>query len=179
MNTCCKTLTALHSQPDENGAIVQNGTDTYDSSAQILSDLWGWISCQLFLTLFYYDSRRTDSRNILCNPTPMINGYDFSYEGLLSIWEGMEPRFSAPPVHHTLLEPPANDTLLSGRRSRSPAGESHGNFSAALKELLSRGSIETAWTPAATTSRQLQRQVALQLIGWSLRDSELQKDIDR
>ncbi|KAF8917059.1 hypothetical protein CPB85DRAFT_1431673 [Mucidula mucida] len=150
--------------PDENGAIVQNGTDTYDSSAQILSDLWGWISY---------------SRNILCNPTPMINGYDFSYEGLLSIWEGMEPRFSAPPVHHTLLEPPANDTLLSGRRSRSPAGESHGNFSAALKELLSRGSIETAWTPAATTSRQLQRQVALQLIGWSLRDSELQKDIDR
>lgn len=73
-------------------------------------------------------------------------------------------------------------TNLFTRRSRSPTDALHGNWPAALAALgFRRGSDTTKsnWKPAVQTSKLLQRQISLQIIGWSLRDDELSDAIKR
>ncbi|KAJ7067827.1 hypothetical protein C8F01DRAFT_1115851 [Mycena amicta] len=85
-------------------------------------------------------------------------------------------------------------------RSFSPADELHGNFNAALNALALRSgerdknkegdhrdnfgfgglsSTSTARFAGVTTSRPLQRQLALQLCGWSLKEEDLWNNVKR
>ncbi|KAK0434712.1 hypothetical protein EV421DRAFT_1989354 [Armillaria borealis] len=158
------------SSPDHNVNVAQDDRDPYDGSSQMLSDVWKWISY---------------SRDILCVPTSKLHGYNFSYEGLLSIWEGV------PAFMHAFYETPTTaygNTLnvadaseaYQGRRTASPAVDLQENFFAALSELLDRSDLDVdRWKPVVTTSKLLQRQVALQLTGWNLREEDLMMDIKR
>lgn len=126
-----------------------------------------------------------DSRDILCVPTSKLHGYDFSYEGLLSIWEGvpafMHASYEAPTTAYgnTLNVADASESY-QGRRTASPAVDLQENFFAALSELLDRSDLDVdRWKPVVTTSKLLQRQVALQLTGWNLREEDLMMDIKR
>ncbi|KAK0452344.1 hypothetical protein EV421DRAFT_1768424 [Armillaria borealis] len=158
------------SSPDHNANVAQDDHDPYDGSSQMLSDVWKWISY---------------SRDILCVPTSKLHGYDFSYEGLLSIWEGvpafMHTSYEAPTTAYgnTLNVADASESY-QGRRTASPAVDLQENFFAALSELLDRSDLDVdRWKPVVTTSKLLQRQVALQLTGWNLREEDLMMDIKR
>jgi len=155
-------------------------------------------------------------------PTARLHGYDFSFQGLLGIWEGLVPMPNPPQpplvgdapitMQQTLLfdlptiaNPPypyinhshtssigstasissessGVTTNLFTHRNNSPADALHGNWPAALAALgFRRGSdtVKSNWKPAVQTSKLLQRQIALQIIGWSLRDDELSDAIKR
>ncbi|KAJ7163782.1 hypothetical protein C8R43DRAFT_988631 [Mycena crocata] len=148
---------------------------------QMLSDLWLWIN---------------SAQDFLCVPTPRLHGYDFSHQGILSIWEGFAPLDVATPrgepsmlldagtvptVHRDLLD--VRDDARSrsrSRRSHSPADDLHGNFHAALAALALRSGDKSAWKfLAVSSSKTLQRQVALQLCGWSLKEADLWTNIKR
>ncbi|KAJ7638426.1 hypothetical protein FB45DRAFT_902803 [Roridomyces roridus] len=147
---------------------------------QMLSDLWSWMN---------------SAQDFLCVPTPRLHGYDFSHQGVLAIWEGFqsmptdthaEPSIlfdpsTLPPVHRDLLDVRHGTRSPSrSRRSHSPADDLHGNFLAALTALAMRTGEKVAWRfHAVSTSKPLQRQVALQLCGWSLRDEELFNSVKR
>jgi hypothetical protein len=114
----------------------------------------------------------------------------------MGIWEGFSPVNVTPHVEPSLLlDPvttPAHRDLLDvredahsrsrSRRSHSPADDLHGNFHAALLALALRSGDKSSSTwkfPAVSTSRALQRQVALQLCGWSLKDEDLWNSVKR
>ncbi|KAJ7499365.1 hypothetical protein FB451DRAFT_1118430 [Mycena latifolia] len=167
------------------GNPYHNTSVTRDDDApvpQMLSDLWLWIN---------------SAQDFLCVPTPRLHGYDFSHQGIMGIWEGFAPLDATPQVETSLLldpaTPPAHRDLLDvrdgtrsrsrSRRSHSPADDLHGNFHAALSVLALRTgdkSSSSAWKfPAVSTSKALQRQVALQLCGWSLKEDDLWTNIKR
>lgn len=131
-------------------------------------------------------------------PTPRLHGYDFSHHGIMGIWEGFPPLAvgtprgepsilldsASPPVHRDLLDVRDGTRSRSrSRRSDSPADDLHGNFHAALTALALRSgdkpSSSTWKFPAVSTSKALQRQVALQLCGWSLREEDLWNSVKR
>ncbi|KIY67134.1 hypothetical protein CYLTODRAFT_376717 [Cylindrobasidium torrendii FP15055 ss-10] len=153
--------------PSNNSWIILNTNDSADYLTLILADLWKWIAY---------------TRNIICHPSPIVNGFDFSFDGLYNTWEGHTPRIdiaTATPMNRSSLLPP-DDDILRGQRTISPMGRSHGDLNAALKELLARGGLDaTHWTPSVHTAKPLQRQVALLMIGWSMKEHELAKDIER
>lgn len=134
-----------------------------------------------------------DSREVLLVPTPRLYGYDFSYQGLLGIWEGFqsqphEPAGSAPTPRNSLLDLPpttpggigAAAGGLSRRHALSPSDEIHGDFHAAIVALSSRkGTERSAWKPPVSSQKVEQRLFALQLCGWSLRDEDLQNAIKK
>lgn len=65
-----------------------------------------------------------------------------------------------------------------GRRSHSP--EVHGDFQAAIATIASRKGAEALmWRPTVPTNKVVQRSVALQLCGWSLKEEELNDAIKR
>lgn len=137
-------------------------------------------------------------------PTPRLYGYDFSYQGLLGIWEGFNP--SSVPVHmqnisedtpipgqlSLLLDLPvgqvhtrAGSTGSGGHenhashRSHSPADDLFGSWSAALHSLAVRRRDHSSWKPTVPTDKLLQRQIALQVCGWSVRGEELSAAVKR
>ena len=137
-------------------------------------------------------------------PTPRLHGYDFSYQGLLGIWEGFNPssvptqHFSedtpAPGQHSLLLDVPvpqvyhshtsstgsAGQERRTSHRSRSPADDLFGSWSAALHSLAARrGTDRSSWKPTVSTNKLVQRQIALQVCGWSLREEELTAAVKR
>ncbi|KAJ7179577.1 hypothetical protein C8R46DRAFT_1074139 [Mycena filopes] len=147
---------------------------------QMLSDLWLWIN---------------NAQDFLCVPTPRMHGYDFSHQGILGIWEGFAPlavvtphaepqilpEIHAPPIHRDRLDIRDGRSRSRSRRSHSPADDLHGNFHAALSALALRGGDKTSgWNfPAVSSAKILQRQVALQLCGWSLKEEDLWTNIKR
>ncbi|KAF8211587.1 hypothetical protein K438DRAFT_1807564 [Mycena galopus ATCC 62051] len=149
---------------------------------QMLSDLWLWIN---------------NAQDFLCVPTPRLHGYDFSHQGIMGIWDGFPPLAattphgdpqalpeigpSAPPVHRDLLGLRDGRSRSRSRRSESPADDLHGNFHAALTALVLRSGDKTsAWKfHSVSSSKILQRQVALQLCGWSLKEEDLLNNIKR
>ncbi|KAG2016457.1 hypothetical protein CC2G_009625 [Coprinopsis cinerea AmutBmut pab1-1] len=166
------------SKPWDNSNITQDDMDG-ESVPQCLSEVWAWVH---------------HSRDLLCNPTPRLHGYDFSYQGLLGLWEGFQP--VAPPNAHSvddtpiatqrLLDVPGSGHSAAGferqasRRSHSPADDLYGNWNAAISALMERrGSERSAWKPSLPTTKLHQRQLALQLCGWSLRDEELKAAVRR
>lgn len=156
-------------------------------------------------------SVKSDSQEVLCVPTPRLHGYDFSYHGLLGIWEGFSPSsnsFHQPIIddlqrsllldlpgtaqqqqgyHHTHTNStgstggyPHRGLGLNSQRSRSPAEDWYGNWSAALTTLAARRGVDQlSWKPPVPTAKLVQRQIALQLCGWSLREEELGAAIKR
>lgn len=175
------------SKPNDNMSIVLSTHETSGNAGQDLSEVWAWIH---------------HSRELLCTPTPQIHGYDFSNQGLIGIWEGLQP--ATPPQSQTeaadetptavnrslLLDVPAaapTPTTYANvherqpsRRSHSPADDLHGNWQEALSALARRrGGERSLWKPPVPTTKLPQRQVALQLCGWSLRDDELHSAVSR
>ncbi|KAF8167441.1 hypothetical protein B0H34DRAFT_645099 [Crassisporium funariophilum] len=180
------------SKPQHNIHITQDDHhDPSDGTTQTLSELWAWI---------YH------SQEVLCVPTPRLHGYDFSYQGLLGIWEGFKPMdihsqhivddtpiavqrsllldlpVAGPQVHHSH----SSSTGSSGyerhtsRRSHSPADDLHGSWPAALTSLAARrGADRSTWKPTVPTNKLAQRQIALQVCGWSLREEELAAAVKR
>jgi hypothetical protein len=120
----------------------------------------------------------TDSQEVLCVPTPRLYGFDFSYQGLLGIWEGFNPS-SAPMYVQQFSEEtplPGQRSLLldlpvgrvhsragsagssggyenrSTNRSHSPADDLFGSWSAALLSLAARRGRDQSrvWRPGET-----------------------------
>lgn len=130
-----------------------------------------------------------DSREILCVPTSRLHGYDFSFEGLVGIWEGLHPlphQVEDTPVlpQRDLLDipvlPSTHHERSTSRRSQSPADDLHGNFHAAIVALAFRTGVDRSmWKSTVSTSKLVQRQVALQLCGWSLNDEDLTNAVKR
>lgn len=66
------------------------------------------------------------------------------------------------------------------RRSYSQADDYQGSFQAALTVIESRKTGErSTWKPAVSTLKLVQRQVAMKLCGWSLKEDELSAAILR
>ncbi|KZP05522.1 hypothetical protein FIBSPDRAFT_765742 [Athelia psychrophila] len=158
------------SNPPLNMYVTQD--DPFEDTT--LSELWAWIK---------------HSRELLLVPTPRLHGYDFSYQGLLGIWEGFQAQShelatAAPTPRNGLLElPPATPGGIGaalGRHALSPSDDIHGDFHAAILALCARKGIErAAWKPPVHSQKVEQRQFALQLCGWSLRDEDLQNAIKK
>lgn len=124
-------------------------------------------------------------------PTPRLHGYDFSHQGLLGVWEGFPPSSSQQTVPEStpgvaLLELPSTPHGLAAelaghpqRRPLSPSDEIHGDFHSAIISLCSRGGERTTWKPTVSTQKLAQRQLALQLCGWSLKEDDFKIAIKR
>ncbi|KAH7888971.1 hypothetical protein F5I97DRAFT_2006108 [Phlebopus sp. FC_14] len=156
-------------------------------SSNALSDLWTWI-CH--------------SRENMCVPTSRIHGYDFSYQGVSGIWEGI-PALPHPPENRSsvsslgdLLSASSGGTAVDSihpSRSSSiatfgPSSSyfqtmddlSYGDFNAAIDALLLRqGPGKKLWSPTLRTNKLSQRQFALQLCGWYLNEDELSNAITK
>ena len=138
-------------------------------------------------------------------PTPRLYGFDFSYQGLLGIWEGFNP--SSAPMHVQQFSEetpiPGQRSLLldlpvgrvhsragsagsggghenrSNNRSHSPADDLFGSWSAALHSLAARRKDHSSWKPTVPTEKLVQRQIALQVCGWSMREEEISASVKR
>ncbi|KAF8063440.1 hypothetical protein FPV67DRAFT_243862 [Lyophyllum atratum] len=152
------------SEPQNNMDVVRE-CDMPHHGTHMLSDLWAWIS---------------HSHEYLSVPKSVLHGYDFAYQGLIGIWEGFPPlpisgNMDLPSVDGYFDTSPYNDR----RRAYGPVDELHGNFQAALGALAMRRAGDRPWKPTVVTTKGLQRQIALQLVGWSLREDELANTLHR
>lgn len=180
------------SQPQNNMHVTQDDHELSDGSTQSLSELWAWI---------------LHSHELLSLPTPRLHGYDLSYQGLQGIWDGIPPMaiqsqpllaedtpvaglrpllLDLPPPgfsSHPSYSSSSGNVLQerqTPRRSHSPVDDLHGNWQAALATLASRRSADrSSWKPTVATAKLVQRQIALQLCGWSLREDELKAAIKK
>ncbi|OSC97421.1 hypothetical protein PYCCODRAFT_1419471 [Trametes coccinea BRFM310] len=161
--------------------------------AHALSELWLWVD---------------HAQRLLSTPSPMIDGYNFAYQGLSGIWDGFRATRHQPPSNQptprmyprgTLFDGPSASPLLApltldaprrsnskhsgGRkRSRPPGPAFPEDFLAAIEILNARsGSSDsiTTWKPSVSTARLGQRRFALQLCGWSLAQEDLARAIKR
>ncbi|KAG5640585.1 hypothetical protein DXG03_008004 [Asterophora parasitica] len=146
------------SEPQHNMDIVRL-YDPPNHRTHMLVDLWAWI---------YH------SHEYLCVPKSVLYGYDFEYRGLLDIWEGFQPAAENPDI--LPLNPYFDGQQYHDRRL---VDELHGNFQAALGALSARRMGDRPWKPTVVTTKGLQRQIALQLLGWSLREDELASTLSR
>ena len=142
-------------------------------------------------------------------PTSRLYGYDFSYQGLLGIWEGFNPSSASVHMQHfsegtpipgqrsLLLDLPVGQVQhsragstgsgghesqknASSHRSHSPADDLlFGSWSAALHSLAARRRDHSSWKPTVPTDKLVQRQIALQVCGWSVREEELSAAVKR
>ncbi|RDB16246.1 SEH-associated protein 4 [Hypsizygus marmoreus] len=156
------------SQPQNNLYIVRDYDPPHEST-QLLADLWAWI---------YH------SHEYLSVPKSVIHGFDFAYQGLLGIWEGFPPLPAAQqpdpgPYLDTPPYPPPYDRRNGSRYPLTSQDEVLGNFQAALAALAGRRTGDRPWKPTVATAKGLQRQIALQLCGWSLREEELASALQR
>jgi len=147
----------------------------------------------LFVSIFVY----AGARQLLIGPVSRYNGYDFSNQGVLGIWEGFPSSVSnlslsqdpSPAPRGLLLEPistPEAAQAMSRSRSRRgrPRQDIISEFATAILMLcVSRGQDMTsergAWKPRVSTAKLIQRRFALQLCGWNLKDDELNATIHK
>ncbi|KAG6902515.1 hypothetical protein C0995_015708 [Termitomyces sp. Mi166 len=160
--------------PRKNLDIIQMCDPPHHARTQVLSELWAWIYRMIDLfdkPTFNNDSIYADSYEYLCIPKSVLHGFNFSYQGLLGIWEGFKP---LPVTQGPNLVATNNYFDLSEQWESHPSiDELYGNFSAALGALVARR--DRPWKPPVATSKALHRQVALQLIGWSFREDDFAK----
>ncbi|EIW63592.1 uncharacterized protein TRAVEDRAFT_43879 [Trametes versicolor FP-101664 SS1] len=157
-----------------------------------LSELWLWVH---------------HAQRLLSSPSPMIEGYNFAYQGLIGIWESFRPTRPHPSSNQptprmarsALFDGPAPSPKLTAlslevphrssskqsggrKRSRPPASALPDDFVGAIEELNARsGNSESvaAWKPSVGTARLAQRRFALQLCAWSLAHDDLARAIKR
>ncbi|KAJ7929151.1 hypothetical protein B0H13DRAFT_2311009 [Mycena leptocephala] len=124
---------------------------------QMLSDLWFWIN---------------NAQDFLCVPTPRLHGHDFSHQGIMGIWEGFPP-LAVVVRGNTNPFSLAAKPFTRGRPARK--------FPCGIDGVALRSGDKTsAWKfPAVSSSKMLQRQVALQLCGWSLKEEDLWSSVKR
>jgi len=168
---------------------------------EILSELWMWIGSEApnfsGLDITHVLS---DSKHLLSYEASRIHGFDFANQGVLGIWEGLQPTPRTPSlerdptieqpqshdVEFSLLSLPHDDTdgyrtpgrqrrRRSLRRSHSPADQLHGDFAAAVHTLNIRRGYDRASVAkiSAPTSKLAQRRLCLTLCGWNQGDDEL------
>ena len=174
----------------------------------IVSELWQWVLREwtlLLQALIQLTSRlQSDSQRLILSPSSIIEGYNFSYQGLAGIWEGFKPIHPSPPSgqptprmapRNTLfdaataspllaplnLDAPPRPTSKHGgrRRNQPPASSLPEDFLNAIDELNRRSGGSEAWKPSVSTGRLSQRRFALQLCGWSLAQDDLARAVRR
>jgi WD repeat-containing protein mio len=134
---------------------------------------------------------------MLEGPAVRLNGYNFANQGIQGIWEEFPPSIpeavpaSSPPPAPPgpLLDPLIVEGIQSISRSQSrrggPRAEAPSNFAAALLLLSAyhqpgAAILESAdWKPTVSTAKLIQRQFALQLCGWSLKNEDISTVINK
>ncbi|KAI0338210.1 hypothetical protein BDW22DRAFT_1487781 [Trametopsis cervina] len=170
--------------PMHNSAVVLDvGSDV------TISQIWMWID---------------HAQNLLSVHSSLLEGYNFSYQGVIGVWEGFRPahpQISAPhptpriPQRSLLLE--TAQTQLSNliseaqhtwprsrqadsSRSRPLTDGPSEEFANVVATLLAENDPERPpWKPAVTTTRLAQRRLALDLCGWSLAEEDLASAVKR
>ena len=124
-----------------------------------------------------------------------LHGIDFSYQGILGIWEGLEP--SAPQEFVSLLDGldlaspseassvtlgevgPSVDVAaslrprLSYKQSQRMGDGFHGAYAAALNVLNTRGNSEkSVWKLTVSTHKAHQRRLALDMCNWRVGEED-------
>ncbi|TBU61554.1 hypothetical protein BD310DRAFT_872921 [Dichomitus squalens] len=165
---------------------IANTTNPHNPS---LSELWSWIQ---------------HSQRLVFSPSPIIEGYNFAYQGLIGIWEGFRPIRPSPPSGQPTPRMPARSALFDGpsaspllipsslelpprpsskhtsrRRNQVPTSSLPEDFLNAIDELNMRSGSSETWKPSVSTARLSQRRFALQLCGWSLAQDDLARAIQK
>jgi SEA/GATOR complex protein SEA4/MIOS len=136
-----------------------------------------------------------DARRMLEVPAVHLNGFNFANQGIQGIWEGFKSTIAdAPPSNSPrglpLLEPLAVvEGVKTISRSQSRRGRNRADvpsdFAAALLLLSAYHKTDTAalessdWKPTVPTTKLTQRQFALQLCGWSLKNEDISAVINK
>ncbi|KAI5123084.1 hypothetical protein M0805_000518 [Coniferiporia weirii] len=161
---------------NHNSRVVANqlGDDT------ALSELWTWFNHSKYLLTF---------------GSPKIHGIDFSYQGILGIWEGLEASSSQEVVSlldsldlaapseassNTLNDSSPSVDVNASLRPRLQSNKSHrmgdgfhGNYTAALNTLNSRSNLDkSVWKSTVHTDKNQQRRLALALCDWRVGEEE-------
>ncbi|KAF7301219.1 zinc-ribbon-16 domain-containing protein [Mycena indigotica] len=184
------------------GTPYHNVAVTRDDDAPVprmLSDLWRWMNhAQDFLCV---PTPRLHGYDFA------YSGVIGIWEGLLPVGENTtSSSFSLSATNTPTIEPLSllsdirdrsrsrprrSHSLTATGRNYSPADDLHGNFHAALTALAMRfgdgnsgvnnfsGLSSTGRSTGIATSRPLQRQVALHLCGWSLKEEDLWTNVKR
>ncbi|KAI0041298.1 hypothetical protein FA95DRAFT_1526764 [Auriscalpium vulgare] len=136
------------------------------------------------------------SRRMLAGPASRFNGYNFSNQGLLGIWEGFPSSIPNPapsavpsPIPRGLLLDPSTavDASQDLSRSRSrrgrPRTEVLTEFASAILMLGAYRQLDvaldaTGWKPGVPTAKLIQRRFALHLCGWYSKDEDVAAQID-
>ncbi|THH10667.1 hypothetical protein EW145_g1164 [Phellinidium pouzarii] len=149
----------------------------------ILSDIWTWFNHSKYLLTF---------------GTAKIHGIDFSYQGILGIWEGLEASSSqevvslldsldlaAPSEASSMTLSDSSPSVdvnaslrprLSSNKSHRLGDGFHGNYTAALNTLNSRSnSDKSAWKSTVHTEKSQQRRLALALCDWKVGEEEFSR----
>ncbi|TDL25945.1 WD40 repeat-like protein [Rickenella mellea] len=149
------------------------------SDVLALHDIWLWLD---------------HCRQLLSYGSHKIHGFDFSYQGLLGIWEGLQVaspndsgvNFEGPeiPVASEFppspldanLDIPSPPRLRHARRSHSPTDSYHGDYITALNTLNSRRDVDKSTTKVTvTTSKLAHRRLALALCNWKIGEEVFQQ----
>jgi WD repeat-containing protein mio len=160
--------------------------------------MWSWVDCRctMMSQSLLHQLLLADSRRMLEGPSVRLNGYNFANQGIQGIWEGFPPSIpeavpsSSPPpaAPGPLLDPLVVEGIQSISRSQSRRGgqrtEASSNFVAALLLLSAyhegAATLESAdWKPTVPTAKLIQRQFALQLCGWSLKNEDISTVINK
>jgi hypothetical protein len=138
----------------------------------------------------------SDARRRLEGTAVHLNGYNFANQGIRGIWDGFSPSVptvapSSPPgaVPGPLLDPLIVEGVQSISRTQSRRGkhraDAPSDFAAALLLLsayhrANADPLDSAdWKPTIPTAKLMQRQFALQLCGWSLKNEDIAAVINR
>ncbi|KAF7795829.1 hypothetical protein EIP86_006996 [Pleurotus ostreatoroseus] len=184
--------------PLHNAAVVEE-TSVNDT---VLAQLWEWIHRkQTHCACSPHSDFLQDSQKLLGVSPATLNGYNFSYQGICGIWEGFRssrfqvssqptPRIPQRGLHLDVAPTPRSNLIRGAQhtRSRSRQGRRHrpGNdpqndeFASAVTALMMEAMLErSSWKPAISTSKLPQRQLMLQLCGWSLNEEDLANAVKR
>ena len=124
------------------------------------------------------------TRKILAIPMARSNGFDFSNQGLLGIWESFPSSSTAltspPGLSSPAHRPLALEEPIGLARPRSKRGKHRSEVPAAFNTALLALSAyqgltidsEPGWKPRLRTGRLLQRRFALELCGWSVKEDD-------
>lgn len=149
-----------------------------------------WYSFSFFLVY----RTLADARRLLEVPAVHLNGYNFANQGIQGIWEGFlssipEAAPSNSPGAVALLEPLVVEGVQSISRSQSRRGRNRADlpsdFAAALLLLSAYHKTDAValessdWKPTVSTTKLTQRQFALQLCGWSLKNEDISAVINK